>query len=123
MVRPARVVNGGLTGCAGAGAGAGAGEAAGGGARCVEAAGGEKDILGAMSLDKALFGADISGGKNGLSLSIDTVQGLSPRRITKVLADRSRTSKGPEYGGVRGCFTASTRTNTAGQLERDDGTA
>ena len=41
-------------------------------------------------------GADIAGGKKGLSLSIDTVQGLSPRSSTKVLSPLSRTLKGPE---------------------------
>ena len=105
-MRPARVVNG---------AGAGVGDsidgetdeevAAGGGAHCdvgehPEAAGGEEVGLGLGAGETSLVevprGADIAGGKNGLSLSTDTVQGLSPRRSTKVLAVLSKTSKGPE---------------------------
>ena len=42
------------------------------------------------------LGADIAGKKYGLSLSIDTVQGLPERSTIKVLSDLSSTSKGPQ---------------------------
>ena len=59
-------------------------------AHCVRAAGG-KDLV-VKVLGGQVVGADMTGGKQGFSLSTETVQGLPERESTKVLLDLSRTT-------------------------------
>ena len=67
-------------------------------------------------------GADSTGEKHGFKRSIETVQGLFDLDKTKVFSLLFSTPYGPTYGGVKGLLTASTRTNTAVQVEREAGT-
>ena len=50
----------------------------------------------ALGVAEEVVGADMTGGKKGLSLSMETVQGLPAWSMTKVLSFLSTTSKGPE---------------------------
>ena len=68
-------------------------------------------------------GADTAAGeKHGFKRSIETVQGLADLDNTKVFSFLSSTLKGPMYGGVKGLLTASIRTKTARQEDKEDGT-